>query len=424
MIPAILSKAPNLFPSYFKRSSSEIQVAGEHLVQPIAPRQLGTWDGEPLDQAQSRLLQLPAELRNVIYEYVFSNPEYPEVLGEQARSENEAKEKVRREQQRSMRLIASSRDLIVRSVQDSPARSNSNGKGKYSRKQDSAPHQTPLSSRPSQHLALLLTCRLVATEAAPLAFTLHTHELRTPHIHFLSASTSKLPTRLFASLRRLALCIDPDQHTQHLPHAASTANFVVGALLLSPRIAHVDLRVYTRSTSAVNSCANTGTLYAEYRLGNGVYVPRWFAQDVLGAVLNGRMYRWPKGECWRITWPVLNPHPRDLRGMVAGHEDVRAGWNQNCTALLVQEGGREVRVQLVFSDGSPGPKRFEEVILNPDIGERVVVEEVPRRRDEKPGPSGFMHTPGEEYWEELRKRKRKNDSWAFGSGIAKMMARS
>jgi hypothetical protein len=74
----------------------------------------------------------------------------------------------------------------------------------------------------------------------------------------------------------------------------------------------------------------------------------------MNAVLAARSYVWQKGEKWSLTFP--NQHEHEQLELARCRE--MGLYNGPCTALLTQESGRKVEVELTHEwDYEPGPER-------------------------------------------------------------------
>jgi hypothetical protein len=263
------------------------------------PRTFGVWDGDVHQQKQCMLLQkLPAELRNTIYGYAVS------VTYTQG----------------------STRDLRRRN-------------GAYDAKE-----RNREASSPSTHpLALLLTCRLINTEATVILFSTHSFRLTSAlPFYGLQQRTSRLQIFQRNAITSLSLAILQLDDTR-VPKPSALGAFFTAAILLLPGMEDIVLRVEIDSLSRQALAFSTGTR-GEIEA-NDKHIPDWFADSLEAVMLGGAYaldffpYRGTKRHC----------PPDKQRWMEEGF--ATAG-------LLIQEEGREVEVRLCYEwEGDPSVER-------------------------------------------------------------------
>ncbi|KAH7377306.1 hypothetical protein BKA66DRAFT_467919 [Pyrenochaeta sp. MPI-SDFR-AT-0127] len=165
------------------------------------------------------------------------------------------------------------------------------------------------------------------------------------------------------------------------------------------------------------------------------YAPTWFDYKTLRAIASGQAYSWQEGQKWRVEWPQLASsffHCIDGRDMYGercwtpymGSEAVNSvrgvhmcvcGCGEVCwlSADLIQETGRRICVDTQFYGTYKRTKSFEEQLANHKIRLLPGVKPLPVTE----GPSGgnvgvtsIAHDADQEYWDGIRRRNWKLDA--------------
>ncbi|KAL1606369.1 hypothetical protein SLS60_003771 [Paraconiothyrium brasiliense] len=234
------------------------------------------WKGNEVHtQEQSHLAgRLPAEVRNLIYAY----------LWEGSGAVTEAGEDVKQP------VVETSKEVQNEGVWQQDA-------DEVAKK---APHP----------LSLLSTCRKIYLDAALFAYSNHTFTI--PELDgaatylALSRLTSPLPELLFNSISRLAYGTPPATPYVFIHHTL----YVTHSLLLFPSLRHLEIRMYEDRFLDRRLIHDKDPSVTRARIGSYLkpqkqkpqFVPQWL-HEMLDDVLNGRVYVWQKGEKWSVQWP-------------------------------------------------------------------------------------------------------------------------
>ncbi|KAH7405705.1 hypothetical protein DE146DRAFT_420917 [Phaeosphaeria sp. MPI-PUGE-AT-0046c] len=231
---------------------------------------------------------------------------------------------------------------------------------------------SPNPYQPPHHpLPLLLTCRLINSEAAVLAFRSHTFHLSGDiSFHGLRSRTTHLPAALFDSISSVSCTPWPD--TRYKSDRKSSADVVADVLVLFPHVAGVHV-----------------TIGREGHL-----------REAWNAAVLDRVERSVWGK-----WRLLDPD-----GVEEAGDDARVGcWRTSRTgevSVHVFEDGETGRRARVSIEGgaridydAPGLGRLG--LRLSGGGRREGVRDVRT----KTGALGLEFDPGEEYWGELRNRR-------------------
>ncbi|OAL57129.1 hypothetical protein IQ07DRAFT_594546 [Pyrenochaeta sp. DS3sAY3a] len=364
------------------------------------PRELGVWAGDVRQQAQSNFfLRLPAEVRNEIYEHVFT-PDYTCVV----LNDRWEREDMKMERTKAKRGVIDKEygDIGVRGEAVDAKRGDDGNTTIPQPISTPRTKPTPKSKpkKPAQPLSLLLTCRLINNEATLLAFNLYPFPNKSCPTYFtLRQHALALPAPCFAALRALSFTVDPDIHA-FVACNDLVSDFLTNALLLSPRIAELEVRVKTfpgaqgafmRGDGRGEAAGGRATTCREH-------LAVWFL-EALGRTQNGRSCVWQRGEEWELSWPNLHAHADDA---VWDDSSRRARMCRGpCVSVFEQPGsGRKVTVRLVYD--------FKGEAVHVQQRERLNVTLVPGAKalelQRVNGESGFVYDPGQEYWDDKRKR--------------------
>lgn len=218
-------------------------------------------------------------------------------------------------------------------------------------------------------LSLLLTCRLVNSEASVLAFRVYTfHVSGDISFHGLRLRTTCLPDVLFDAITSVS-CM-PWPKYKRVMYKNLEVRVLAEMLVLMPGIREVNVKAY----------------------GEGRQTEEWIRGAVEGIV-----------ECQRGRWRVVE----DGGGVEGSGEEAKASVH----VVEDEESGRSVRV--MFERGGrvdvdcpginwehPGLGRFF-FLLKEGVRRNENVKEVTC----KSGKTGFEYDPGDEYWADLRNRR-------------------
>lgn len=387
------------------------------------PRELGVWAGDVHQQAQSSFfLRLPAEIRNEIYEHVFT-PDYTcVVLNDRWEKEDGGMDRAKEKKEKKGVVEKEFGDIGVWGEAVDAENQEDENTTNIPQPIPSLPTKsTPKSKRkkPAHPLSLLLTCRLINNEATLLAFNLHPFPNKSCPTYFtLRQHALALPAPCFAALGALSFTVDPDIHA-FVACNDLVSDFLTNALLLSPRIAELEVRVKTfpgaqaafmRGESRGEAARGRVTTCREH-------LAVWFL-EALGLTQNGHSCVWQRGEEWELSWPNLHAQADDA---VWDDPSKRAHMCRGaCVSVFEQPGsGRKVTVRLVYN--------WEGEVVHVRQRERLNVTLVPGAKalelQRVNGESGFVYDPGQEYWDDQRRRMGKkpflvsNEDAADAQGI-------
>lgn len=279
-------------------------------------------------------------------------------------------------------------------------------------------------------LSLLLTCKRIHAEANMLAFETYTFPLG-PWISAtyigLRSAVSHLSAPHISAIRSLSVSSDSDAGT-----------FLNNALLVFPSLRHfiVKSRTIGKLGAQKGQCRNVhrsaGLVYpagvcdvavTEDPANRAVarYAPLALTA-LLATVSEGVAYRWQTGDKWRTEWPQLSSAhmyamvqcdkdglreelvmDEDAVGVVGGVDlcDDGCGDVSWMGAVLVQEGGRRVDVQIVYCRKADERKRGNAPSKCRNIS--LVPGTTPAFGAVAEG-AGFRYEVDEEYWEGMRQR--------------------
>ncbi|KAF2021621.1 hypothetical protein BU24DRAFT_417250 [Aaosphaeria arxii CBS 175.79] len=374
-------------------------------------------------QHQSPFFKLPAETRNQIYFYVFSDPGTSEQ--EQLRDESSSTSPAS--------TLPLRTDLLSRCNPISHFyRTNPNV-------QAQAEHEPP------HPLSLLQTCRLVHNEANLLAFSHHTFSLSFALIrkHPLKILLHPLPPSKVSTITRISHDLGPP--STYYQATANCGQLLNYCLLLFPSLAVftielcVDKDAYERASQA----DNVPRRVAHYNYLNGVsivwcpgtdeddgmtglseperqavkkFAPHWFRQLLTN---NDRAFRWPKEEEWAVEWPqyssrfmtemdhdggsrngiIRNPAmEREAVRSLDGVDPCVCGCKDLCwtSVDMVQRTGRRVKVRaVVHGREGLGDSPFIRFKLEPGTERHELTVDVN-------GDTGLLYEPTQGYWDALR----------------------
>ncbi|KAF2271133.1 hypothetical protein CC78DRAFT_12246 [Lojkania enalia] len=372
------------------------------LSPPMPRRQL--YGQEVNEQTQCTFLtRLPGEIRNEIYQLVFSTNTgiYPEAvdLGLCSRFPEEEKKGTLEE-----------KDSEDSSIQ----------------KPNGALPQEPRNP-PAHPLSLLLTCRRINQEATVLAFSSYTFTItRIATYVNLKHATSLLSEAQFDAIASVAY--DLGDHCTLLSRCIE--DFLANCMLLFPSVRRLEIRVKNGPQPAKMYHSVPINIGAEETSRDEVlrkYVPYWWFMAVTG-VVGGRSFSWQMGQKWAVKWPMMDSEVKGekvcleefyesngrvvLRAMDGPEELLRRDGIELCKcgcgevcwlrANLMQEGGRRVEVEAVFYGDSNAER--EKLRLGLKVRLREGAEPLPVQEVE----GGIIWDADEAYWEGLRKR---NGGW-------------
>ncbi|KAF2438576.1 hypothetical protein P171DRAFT_491234 [Karstenula rhodostoma CBS 690.94] len=307
-----------------------------------------TWKADAVhSQGQSHLAgRLPAEVRNLIYAYLWGD--LSAILQEE---ENEEEKEVANQP-----VIETSRGIL--------------NDGSYEEDVDTGR---------SHPLSLLSTCRKIYLDATLFAFSHHTFKTSmynvVPTYLALTQLTALLSELHVNAISRLAYDL-PFLYPTATNHCAT---YVTNSLLIFPALTYFE--IHTPEVSA----ARAGALHGR----SPVTSPEGFVplllSDTLDNIINGHSYMWQKGEKWSVKWPqeddpdcihTASMHEFSSTGFVEEGNSKRrypgiprrlmspcvCGCGAPCrnSAVLCHEGGRQpVTLQLKYhnkEDGSVKPQ--------------------------------------------------------------------
>jgi hypothetical protein len=375
----------------------------------IPPR---TWSNGPIyEQPQSVFLgQIPAEIRNEIYRYVFDTKEELEQEFEGDGVDDE--------------YLLSRLELKTCNA---------------ARGDDAAAFENPshgemdcklILTTPVAHpLSLLLTCRMVNREATILAFSLYTfvaprslgsyHQLRTRTSPLSSAQLSAI-TSVAQDFNLAGTCYFP-----------SETDFIANSLLLFPSVTTIEVRAKRHIPGPTNSIHSNLSNWLGNDMQKPNRVPLWLWYAVM-RVVRGTSVRWQAGQTWSVQWPQQDEHTGMGSYIDAIFEgsgaDAAAAAMKNVEGIeacicgdgepswlaadLVQETGRKVRLNAVYYGNLrmdqlrelrrhrvklvPGVNRLP--ITSLSSTQSMCTESISTAR-------GFGWDVDEKYWEKIRKRK-------------------
>lgn len=290
------------------------------------------------------------------------------------------------------------------------------------------------SNRPPHPLSLIQTCRQIHNEASFLAFTTHTFPLRPSlqptYLGLQTAITHLSPPQVNA-IRSLSVLSSLDVNS-----------LLSNALLLFPSLDHFVITTTTTTTaetrpsqgcshvlpprlrsSRPGHCFTSWSEATELSLrAIDTYAPPWFV-NVIESVEAGRGFRWQTGSKWTAHWPQLDSEmcysriqcdgaglseeiymDTDAVGVVPGVSKCRCScgevsWTR---AVLVQEGGRRVAIEVAYSGK-----------LEPEMPKKKKKKYVPAvtlvpgtepAREVFVVRAGIGYDADEEYWDAMRRR--------------------
>lgn len=305
---------------------------------------------------------------------------------------------------------------------------------------DTSVYTRYLPQRPPHQLCFLSTCKRIHFEAHILAFNIYTFPLPSsmhPTYMNLRNVVADLPAPRLSSITSLSLL-----------SSRQPAEYLTNALLVFPVLRHFILQEVASHLGAIpgrcrRSHACTSLTYPPSvcnvvdltsRPENRAvarYAPRALTH-LVAAVASGEAYRWQTGEMWQVEWPQLDSEymytkvrsefnkleedlvfDADALGAIDGVDLCGCGcgdvsWTD---ANLIQEGGRRVRVHIVFCTRAdqyaydPSWDKYHEVKLIPGTApaSSVIAER-----------AGVRYEPDEEYWEGMRRKNGNLGAWCRG----------
>jgi hypothetical protein len=433
MFPPTLLNPGKLFPSYLV----DIDQVNPSALWKKREKKFRTFDPPPKLEPRAKdmewtefdeqkecmlLTKLPAELRNAIFELVFSTnlgiyEEDPEdVVDVEDKAEDTGD-------------IA---EASVHTVEDVTESNSATEQSHTKNDERTSSDEKPKNERPGHPLALLLTCRRIYQEASTLAFASHTFTtsgaLYTT-FYKLRLATSILSASQFSAITSLAF----ELGLNFIDQNRRASDFFSNSMLLFEGVKRLELRVKRRRIlqNACHGYDSMGiaaithpTRFAEPMREEAVrtYVPKWF-HTALGDVLDGRAYAWQTGYKWQLEYPqweypefVVYQDYSEARGWQmkgtmdsehVGHVDgvefcaCGCGMPSWTFARFTQETGRKVEVEVLFYGDSERERERERrglsVRLRPGAERLEGVKEVA-------DGTGYQWKGADEYWDRLRNK--------------------
>ncbi|KAH7381610.1 hypothetical protein BKA66DRAFT_464526 [Pyrenochaeta sp. MPI-SDFR-AT-0127] len=183
-------------------------------------------------------------------------------------------------------------------------------------------------------------------EATLIAFRLHSFVVNSPlTFHALCQRSAILPGPSLSTITSMTFVLD-EKITTHSLCNWKVAEFLSNAVLLSPNINHLTIRImtYTGEKEAFETPRRDHENFSCNTLDVRLqHLPTWL-RDALDFMLQGRFYVWQSGEQWRLSFPW--PQPGNMHRFAALTPRSSRG---DCTVTLLQEGsGRQVNVDLIY----------------------------------------------------------------------------
>lgn len=283
--------------------------------------------------------------------------------------------------------------------------------------------------KPPHQLSLLATCKRVHAEAHILAFKTYTFPLpstNTTYAHLRSRAShvSAQHISCITSLSALGTSNPAASMTNALLLFPSLRTFIVQESSMHPASATPGRCRRNHASSSLaypTRVLDAGTTRPPENRAVAQYAPRALT-SLVHAVSSGEAHKWQKGETWGVQWPQLessymymqvrfdfNEVDEDLvmdteaLSAVDGVDVCPCGcgdvsWTG---AVLVQEGGRRVRVRVVCCTRED--RCVDDESLNAYHQIRLVPGTAPAS-DVIAERAGFRYEPDEGYWEDMRRK--------------------